>query len=658
MNQPSNPLLKETLEACKRAFLVVALFGFCINILMLTAPLYMLQVFDRVITSRNTDTLVLLTLIAGTALLTLALLEVVRTFTMVRISSWLDGRLGGATLAGSITATLTSGKDPSVQALRDLSTFRTFLSGPSVFPLMDAPFAPVFLAIMFMLHPVVGVIALVGAVVLLSLAVANEMATRNLLMLAGGRSIAAMNQAEAAARNADVIEAMGMMPSLIRRWHARNAEALSLQAKASDRGGLISSTSKFVRFCLQVGVMGAGAWLVIEGEMTPGSMIAGSIIMGRALAPVEQAIGSWKGLLAARAAYGRLKAQLNATPPRGGGMPLPAPEGRIDVEGVSYVHAGASDPVLKGIVFNLQPGEVLGLIGPTAAGKTTLARLMVGNLRPRAGNVRLDAMDIAKWGPDDRGRHIGYLPQDVELFSGTIQENIARMGEGNPEAVVAAAKRAGVHEMILRMEKGYDTEIGEGGAALSGGQRQRIALARAVYGDPRFLVFDEPNANLDKEGEQALLIAIKALKEEGRTIIVIAHRPNVLETVDKILVLRYGKVDAFGSRDDMLEQMKGSAPQEKLGNASEKAILTAQPSSGQTPANHNAIPLVPGEATPQSMFGAGLNNPKPMPEGVLNSKLHANPEKVQQHLSSSPGMSTKGLLGFLQKVRGAIPFKK
>jgi len=468
MKIAASPLLKETLSACMRTFIAVAVFGLCINLLMLTAPLYMLQVFDRVITSRNTDTLVMLMIVAGVALLTLALLEAVRSFTLVRISTWLDRKLGGVTLTGSIVATLTSGKDPSVQSLRDLNTFRTFLSGPSVFPIMDAPFAPIFLSVMFMLHPILGVISLIGAIVLFSLALANEFATRNLLMQAGGRSQVAMNQAEAAARNADVIEAMGMMPQLIARWNARNAEALALQARASDRSGIISSTSKFVRFCLQIGVMSAGAWLVIKGELTAGSMIAGSIIMGRALAPVEQAIGSWKALLSARAAYGRLKKQLNETPPRGDAMPLPAPAGKIEVEGVAYVHGVASDPIFRGVSFTLNPGESLGIIGPTATGKTTLAKLLVGNYVPWSGTVRLDAMDVFAWEADDRGQHIGYLPQDVELFAGSIQDNIARMGGADPEAVIKAAKRAGVHEMVLRMENGYDTEIGEGGGGLVG----------------------------------------------------------------------------------------------------------------------------------------------------------------------------------------------
>jgi len=557
VNNNINPLLKETLDKCSRVFIVIAVFGLAINLLMLTAPLFMMQVFDRVITSRNTDTLLLLMLIAGFALMTMAMLEGVRTFVLVRISTWLDMQIGGAALTASIVSTLTSGKDASIQALRDLGTFRSFLTGPSVFPILDAPFAPIFLGIMFLLHPVLGWIALIGAFILLGLAIANEMATRKLLGQSSGQSMVAMKQAETASRNADVIEAMGMMPQLVQRWNRHHAEALELQANASDRGGIIAAASKFIRLMLQIGVTGAGAWLVIEGDMTAGSMIAGSIIMGRALAPVEQAIGSWKGFLSARSAYWRLKAQLDTSAVRQEVMALPKPKGAISVEGLSYTHINTTEPILRNISFRIDPGEVLGIIGPTAAGKTTLVRILVGNLKPRIGHARLDNMDVAEWSADDRGKHIGYLPQDIELFPGTIRENIARMGDGDPADVIAAAKKAGIHEMILRMEKGYETEIGEGGAALSGGQRQRIGLARALYGDPSFLVLDEPNANLDSIGETALMSAMESLRAEGMTIFVIAHRPNILKHVDKILVLKDGMVQEFGYRDDVMMKLQG-----------------------------------------------------------------------------------------------------
>lgn len=599
MRQKKNQLLQETLSKCKRVFVVVAIFGLGINLLMLTAPLFMMQVFDRVITSRNTDTLVLLMLIASIALITMSALEAVRTFILVRLSSWLDRKLGGSALTASILATLKTGEDANIQGLRDLSTFRSFLTGPGVFPILDAPFAPIFLGIMFLLHPMLGAISLVGAVILFSLALLNEILTRQPLAQAGQNSIAAMNQADAAARNADVIQAMGMMPNLINKWNKSHAGSLEHQGKASDRGGIISALSKFMRSVLQIGVSSAGAWLVIAGDMTPGSMIAGSIIMGRALAPVEQAIGSWKGFLGARSAYSRLKAKLNAAPDIEQAMPLPRPSGKIDVEAVSYVHSGSSEPVLRNVSFNISPGEAVGLIGPTAAGKSTLARILIGNLTPRSGHARLDNMDMAEWPANDRGKYVGYLPQDIELFSGTIRENIARMGENNPDDVVAAAEKAGVHDMILRMEKGYETEIGEGGTALSGGQRQRIGLARAIYGNPCFLVLDEPNASLDNVGESALMEAMQSLRAEGMTIIVIAHRPTILKYVDKIVVLRNGMVDDFGYRDDVLEKLqtptralgapKWPKPQIVKSSDTEEMPATSDTSQKQVEANEKSV---------------------------------------------------------------------
>lgn len=557
MKQKGNAFLKETLDKCKKVFVIVAVFGLCINLLMLTAPLFMMQVFDRVITGRNTDTLIMLMIVAVIALTTMAALESVRTFVMVRLSGWLDRRLGAISLTASIYATLKKGEDANIQGLRDLSTFRSFLTGPGVFPILDAPFAPIFLGFMFLLHPLLGGIALMGAGVLFSFALFNEMITRKSLAQASQQSIAAMTQAEAASRNADVIEAMGMLPNLLAKWNKSNEQALVLQAQASDRGGLVASFSKFFRMALQIGVSSAGAWLVINGEMTPGSMIAGSMIMGRALGPVEQAIGTWKGFIGARAAYGRLKAKLADTEFEGKAMPLPRPKGNIDVENVSYAHPGHTEPVLRNVSFRINAGEIVGLIGPTAAGKSTLARIMVGNLDPRGGHARLDNMDVSEWPAADRGQYIGYLPQDVELFAGTIRENISRMAEGDADLVVEAANKAGVHEMILRMEKGYETQIGDGGAALSGGQRQRIALARAIYGNPCLLVLDEPNANLDSDGENALMQAIDTLAGEGMTVIVVAHRPNVLRFADKIVVLRNGMVDDFGYRDEILEKLQG-----------------------------------------------------------------------------------------------------
>ena len=552
-----NSTLGDALGVCRNGFIAVAVFSLFINLLMLTAPLYMLQLFDRVLSSRSTETLVMLTVIALAALLVYAILEAVRGQVMVGIGGWLDRKLGGPILASSVTASLHGSREPSVQGLRDLSTYRTFLTGPAMFPLLDAPWTPIFVAIIFLLHPLLGWLSLVGAIILFCLAVANDLLSRKLLARASGVSIKALNQAEALVRNADAIEAMGMMPNLTTRWHRDNSEMLTLQAGASTISGRITAASKFFRLLLQIGMLGTGAWLVLGAEITPGVMIAGSILMARALAPVEQAIGSWRTMVAARAAYRRIKAQLAVAPMPDQSMVLPPPTGKLSVEGVMYAHPGTTEPMLQGITFALDPGETLGLIGPSASGKTTLARLLVGNLRPRVGHVRLDGADIAEWDSADRGQYVGYLPQDVELFSGTVKENIARMGTASPEAVVEAAQTAGVHEMVLRLTGGYDTEIGEAGAVLSGGERQRIAFARAIYDNPKFVVLDEPNASLDHAGEEALLNAIDKLRDQGVTLIVIAHRPSILRHVDKVLVLNEGKIQTFGPRDEVLPKVTG-----------------------------------------------------------------------------------------------------
>ena len=406
-------------------------------------------------------------------------LMIVRGRILVWIGTWIDRRIGGSVLAAGIESAVI-GREPSVQGLRDVSTVRSFLTGAGIFPLMDAPWTPIFIVIVFLLHPMLGWISLIGAGILFALALVNELATRKLLARSAGASIHSLQQAEAAVNNADTILAMGMAPNLIQRWQQQNAETVALQARAGNRSGAITSASKFFRLLLQISMLGTGAWLVLEGEITPGVMIAGSILMARALSPVEQAIGTGRAAVSGRDAFRRVKNLLASMPANPATMPLPTPSGNISVEGLAYVHPGASDPVLRGIAFELKAGEAMGLIGPSASGKTTLARLLVGNLTPRAGHARLDGMDVAQWVSVDKGQHIGYLPQDVELFGGTVRENIARMTEGDTDQIIAAAKQAGVHELIMRLPKGYETGIGKGGAILSGGERQRIALARAL----------------------------------------------------------------------------------------------------------------------------------------------------------------------------------
>ncbi len=564
-------LLRETLAACRGGFRVVVLCSLAINLLMMTAPLYMLQVFDRVIASQSTDTLLYLTLIALVALVALGALEVVRGRSMVKLGTWLDARLSVPVLSASLAGAAQSNREPSVQGLRDLSTLRGFVTGSAVFPILDAPWTPLFLAVIFLLHPLLGLLAVFGAAILLALALGNDLTSRRLIERSGAASIAALRQAEAATRNVDTVMAMGLLGNLVKRWRGANESTLDLLARASHRSGAFTAAAKGFRLALQIAMLGLGAWLVIGAELTAGGMIASSILLGRALSPVDQAINSWKSAVGARAAYIRIKEILNAAPARGAAMALPAPEGALSVENLTYAHPGTTETILRGLSFQLEPGESLGIIGPTASGKTTLARLLVGNLEPTAGQVRLDSADVWQWDSEDLGRYLGYLPQDVELFGASVRENIARLGEVEPAEVVAAAKLAQVHELILRLPQGYETEIGHGGAVLSGGQRQRIALARAMFGAPRLVVLDEPNANLDQSGEAALVAALGALRDLKATTVVIAHRPSILRHVDKILVLRPDGPAAFGPRDEILKLVTGPAAHRTAHRAAHRA---------------------------------------------------------------------------------------
>ena len=514
----------------------------------------MLQIYGRVLVSRSNETLIYLSIMAAGALLVMAVLDYLRSRILVHMSAWLENRLGPEVLPQAISQQLQS-QTYGVQALRDVSQVRQFVASPGIFSLFDAPWVPVYLFVIYLLHPVLFTIAVIGAVMLFSLAVANELATRKPLKAANTQNVSALRKTAAAARNAEVIEAMGLMPGITRRWLSDNQSALQLQMLASGRAGVILSASKFCRLVLQVAMLGVGGYLVLRYELTPGGMIAGSIILSRALQPVEQAIGTWKSLLAARMSYTRLKTFMTQIQQRPADMALPEPQGHLSVEKVIFTPPGGQKPVLKGVSFSLAAGESVAIVGPSAAGKSTLARLIVGAWRPNHGAVRLDGADVYSWERVDFGRHVGYLPQDVELFDGTIEDNIARLGEPDPQAVVEAAQRAGVHEMILHLPDGYRTQIGEGGALLSGGQRQRIGLARAFFGGPRLIVLDEPNASLDNEGENDLLRAMATLKAEGATVVLIAHRPSMVSQVDKVLFLRDGVVEMFGPREEVLPQV-------------------------------------------------------------------------------------------------------
>ncbi len=558
---PEHHSLREVLSSARSVFVAVGLFSFATNLLMLAVPLYMMQLFDRVLATRNVDTLVALTMIVLVSILVMGALESVRSRLMVRCGPGIERRLSPEVLEGSARAARRgdAGSEPGGQSLRDLAAVRSYLGGPAVMSIFDAPYVPVFLAVVFLIHPMLGSIALGGALVLFGLAYANEQFTRPPVQEGNRESTRALNEADAALRNFDVIEALGMMETLKRRLRSSSGRALASHEEASDRGSMISASARVLRLTIQVAMLGTGAWLAMSDAISGGAMIAASIIAGRALSPFEQSINGWKMLIGARQAFARVRELLQREFEPGEAMTLPEPEGKLSVEGLIYIPRGSTEPVLRDISFELAPGTSLGIIGPSAAGKTTLVRHLVGSLEPSRGHVRLDSADLIQWDSTDRGRWVGYLPQDVELFAGSVRENIARLREVDDDTVVQAAMLAGAHEAILRLPQGYETLLQAGGGGLSGGQRQRVGLARAVLGNPRLVVLDEPNANLDGEGEQALMRALAELKRNGTTLVMVAHRPGVMGSMDKLLLLREGRVMAFGDREEVLGRL--TAPQ-------------------------------------------------------------------------------------------------
>ena len=542
-------------RACRFVFVILALFSLVLNGLMLAVPLYMLQVYDRVLSTGRLETLTMLTVMAVGALLVLGLIDALRSMVMSRLARWLSGQLAPVLLASSVRARLL-GDDSGAQPLRDLGALQAFIGGAGLSFLFDVPMAPLFVTLVWLLHPQIGMLALVAAILLFALSLVNDLATRKRLLEANVAQIRANLQAEAAIRNAEAVRAMGMLPAMVERWQGVNQRSLDATQKASERSSVIVGMTKSLRFIVQVAVLGLGALLVLKGELTAGGMIACSILLGRALAPVEQAMTAWRAFIGARIAYGRLKARLLMLPAEAERTSLPAPTGRLSVELVTLIPQGAVHPVLRHVSFTVEPGEVLAVIGPSAAGKSTLCRLLVGLVQPTSGQVRLDGAELRHWDLDQLGSSIGYLPQDVELFAGTVRDNIARMGQGSDEDVIDAARLAHAHEMILRLSEGYDSPIAEAKSSLSGGQRQRIGLARAVYGNPRLIVLDEPNANLDQVGEAALAGAVNELKARGAAMVIIGHRPSTLAHADKILVLKEGRVEMYGPRDAVLQRLR------------------------------------------------------------------------------------------------------
>ncbi|MCK6411713.1 MAG: type I secretion system permease/ATPase [Azonexus sp.] len=548
--------LNEVLLSFKKAFYSAGIFSMFINMLGLIPSIYMLQVYDRVLQSRNETTLMMLTVILLGFYAILGMLEYTRSKLLVRVGAQIDQKLSERIFTASFESYLRRSGGNAGQALGDLTNVRQFITGNGLFAFFDAPWAPFYLAVIFMFSPWLGLFAVIAMVILGILAWATEVTTRKPLAEASMYASAANTFAANNLRNAEVIEAMGMLGNLKRRWLQRQLRFIALQNEASEKAGAITATTKTVRITVQSLVLGLGALLAIEGSITPGAMIAASILLGKALGPVEMAIGVWKQLLSARTAYHRLEKLLADNPKRPEAMQLPRPEGRLQVEGVSAMPPGSNNLVVRQVGFQVMPGQVLGIIGPSASGKSTLARLLVGIWPAAAGKVRLDGADVFLWDKAELGPAVGYLPQDIELFEGTIAENIARFGEVDAEKVVEAAKLAGVHEMILRFPKGYDTPIGESGSVLSGGQRQRIGFARAVYGNPSLVVLDEPNSNLDDAGEAALVQAVLALKARGVSVVLITHRTSIIAAVDLLALMADGMLQLFGPRDQVLQAIQ------------------------------------------------------------------------------------------------------
>lgn len=537
--------LKKVLTTCRRSFIYVGTFSLFINLLMLVPPLYMLQVYDRVITTRSQETLLMLTLVVVFLFMVMGGLELMRSRILVRVGNRLDVLISQRLYSAMFKRSLMMPGKPSAQPLNDLTTMRQFLSGNGLFAFFDAPWVPIYIAVLALFHPWFGLFALGAGIILATLAIINEVITKSLLNDANSQHVLSQDLANSNLRNAEVLHAMGMLPGIMGRWSARHREYLVLQSKASDRAGLITNASKVLRLMFQSLILGLGAYLVLAGELTPGMMIAGSILMGRALAPIDQMINGWKGYSGARTARARLEELLATIPAEEPRMPLPKPKGRLVLEGITAAPPGQKLATLRDINLVLAKGEHLAVVGPSASGKTTLARVALGIWPSQFGCVRLDGADITQWNRAALGAHIGYLPQDIELFDGTISENIARFDEVDPQAVVLAAQRAGVHEMILEQPSGYDTWLAHGGNALSAGQRQRIGLARALYGQPVLVVLDEPDANLDEAGEQSLANCLMRLRQEGTTALIITHRSRLLHNVDKVLVLREGQVSSL-----------------------------------------------------------------------------------------------------------------
>ena len=555
-------LLREALAMGKSSLLFAALFSLASTLLYLALPIYTNAIYSRVLTSHSGATLIVLTIGAAIVFLVSGILDHFRAQVLTNFGVAFDRRLASPTFAALFDLVVRRKGGSQAQALRDLDAVRGMVSGNGTAVFFDVPWIPVFLGILFVIDPWIGALTLEGGIILLVLAVLQDRATHHALKEQNAAAIKSYSFTDAALRNAEIVRALGMLPTLGTAWAHFRHQSLQMGIVASEQGSFYGAAIKYVRMMIQISIIGLGAWLIIQGHIASGLLFANMILSSRALAPIDRIVGSWKQLFDGAEAYRRLAGVLDQYEPPVPTTQLPTPTGKISFESVSFAPAGSPSLVLAGISFQIQSGEMIGIIGPSGAGKSTLLRLMVGIWKPNNGMVRLDGADVYSWERSDFGKHVAYQPQDTELFAGTIRNNICRFAlDADDAEIVAAAQAAGAHELILRLPKGYDTELGESGVTLSAGQRQRVGLARTLYGEPKVVVLDEPNANLDADGEVALLKAIEGVKARGATIVVVSHKPGIFGSADKLLVLRAGQIAQYGPRDEVLRVFQaGSRP--------------------------------------------------------------------------------------------------
>ncbi|MCY3604492.1 MAG: type I secretion system permease/ATPase [Gammaproteobacteria bacterium] len=580
--RPVTPL-RAALNQYRGGFMAIAGFSALVNILMLVSPMYMLQMYDRVLTSFSPQTLIMLTLIAFFLLGCFGLLEWVRQRLMQRIGLALGLNMAEDVLTSAFRSSLANQAQGATQPVRDLDSIRQFMGSPTIFAFFDIPWTPIFTAVIFMFHPLMGAVAVFGALVILTLGLLAEFRSRMPMRAAAMEGLQSHQLLESSMRNSDSLKAMGMFEGLMGRWQGQHRRSASFQSSAAGRLSVLLATTKAFRFSVQVGILGTGAYLVLQQEVTPGMMIAGSIIMSRALQPIEQGITAWRGFVGARQSWRRINGLLQnfGDADAASGPDLPRPEGKVEAENLSIVPPGGETPVVREVNFKLEAGTLTGLIGPSGSGKSSLASVMMGVWPAAEGALRLDGAEIGGWPDHLRLKHFGYLPQQVELFDGTVAENICRLEEPEAEAIITAAQMAGCHEVIMRLPNNYATPIGIGGRGLSAGQRQRVALARAVYGDPAFVVLDEPDSNLDSEGQEALGAVLDKLRERRITTVLITHNVRLLRRVDQIGVMNEGQLVSFGPRDQIMGQFAKPRAQQGAAVAGAPPATAAGAQGGQ-----------------------------------------------------------------------------